>query len=54
MGLFSYCCAVPREAHREYPTLKHVWVDGAYNGRVITNLEAETGLTIEMAALAPT
>lgn len=37
-----------REAHREYPTLKHVWADGAYNGHVIENLRADTGLTIEI------
>jgi len=42
--------AVPvlREAHREFPTLKHAWVDGAYNGKVIDEVEAETGITIEM------
>jgi transposase len=42
--------AVPvlREARREYPTLQHVWADGVYNGSVIDNLAAETGVTIEM------
>lgn len=42
--------AVPilRDGHREYPTLKHVWVDGAYNGKVIDDLEIETGVTVEM------
>jgi putative transposase len=42
--------AVPvlQEAHREYPTLKHVWVDGAYNGGVIDDLRTKTGLTIEI------
>lgn len=37
-----------RQAHREYPTLRHVWADGAYNGSVIDNLRANTGLTIEI------
>jgi putative transposase len=36
------------EAHREIPTLKHVWVDGAYNGTAIDDVESETGITIEM------
>ncbi len=42
--------AVPvlREAHREFPTLNHTWVDGAYNGKVIDDVETETGITIEM------
>ncbi len=40
--------AVLREAHREYPTLSKVWVDGAYTGEVISNLRAETSLDIEM------
>ncbi len=42
--------AVPvlREAHREYPTLSKVWVDGAYNGQVIDDLRKETGIDIEM------
>jgi transposase len=42
--------AVPllQEAHREYPTLKHVWADGAYNGGVIDKVRADTGLTIEI------
>jgi putative transposase len=42
--------AVPvlREAHREFPTLKRVWVDGVYNGQVIDDVESETGITIEM------
>lgn len=42
--------AVPvlQQAHREYPTLKHVWVDGAYNGDAIATVQKETGLEIEM------
>jgi putative transposase len=42
--------AVPvlQEAHREYPTLKKVWVDGAYNGKVVDDVESKTGITIEM------
>jgi putative transposase len=42
--------AVPvlREAHREYPTLEHVWVDGAYNGQVIDEVRQETALRIEV------
>lgn len=42
--------AVPvlREEHREFPSLKHVWVDGVYNGKVINDVESETGITIEM------
>ena len=42
--------AVPllQEAHREYPTLKHIWADGAYNGSVIDKIRADTGLTIEI------
>jgi len=42
--------AVPvlREAHREYPTLSKVWVDGAYTGQVIDELRTETGIDIEM------
>lgn len=61
MGLVLVACITPasiqnrdgavpvlREAHREYPTLKHVWVDGIYNGSVIDNLATQTGLTIEM------
>ncbi len=39
---------VLRQAHREYPTLKKVWVDGAYNGQVIERLRQDTGLDIEM------
>lgn len=39
---------VLREAHREYPTLKKVWVDGAYNGQVIERIRHDTGLDIEM------
>ncbi|HRI66638.1 MAG TPA: hypothetical protein PK156_20455 [Polyangium sp.] len=44
--------AVPvlQEAHREYPTLKRVWVDGAYKGKVIDDVESETGITIEIRA----
>ena len=42
--------AVPilREARREYPTLKHVWVDGAYRGDVIDDVSKETGIEIEV------
>jgi putative transposase len=42
--------AVPvlREAHREYPTLSKVWVDGAYNGEPIDGLRNETSIDIEM------
>ena len=42
--------AVPvlQEAHREYPTLERVWVDGVYNGKVIDDVASETGITIEM------
>jgi transposase len=42
--------AVPmlHEAHREFPTLSKVWVDGEYNGRGIENARAETALDIEM------
>jgi transposase len=39
---------VLREASREYPTLKKVWVDGAYNGAVVDRLRQDTGLDIEM------
>ena len=39
---------VLRQAHREYPTLEHVWVDGAYNGHPIASVRADTGLRIEM------
>ncbi len=46
--------AVPvlQEAHREYPTLKKVWVDGAYNGKVVDDVESEIGITIEMVKRA--
>lgn len=40
--------AVLRESHREYPSLKKVWVDGAYNGAVIERVRTDTGLAIEM------
>ncbi len=39
---------VLRLAHREYPTLRKVWVDGAYNGAVIDRIRHDTGLDIEM------
>jgi putative transposase len=39
---------VLREAHREYPTLTKVWVDGAYNGHVVERLREDTQLDIEM------
>ena len=37
-----------KEAHREYPTLRQVWADGAYNGGVIDEIRAETGLSIQI------
>ena len=42
--------AVPvlQEAHREYPTLERIWVDGAYHGRVIDQLRESTKLAIEV------
>ena len=42
--------AVPvlQEAHREYPTLERLWVDGAYHGRVIDQLRESTKLAIEV------
>jgi transposase len=42
--------AVPllREVHREFPTVKLVWVDGAYNGEVIARAANETGIVIQM------
>lgn len=42
--------AVPalREAHREHPTLKHVWVDSAYRGEVIDDVGKQTGIDIEV------
>ena len=42
--------AVPvlQEAHREYPTLERVWVDGAYQGSVIDALRDSTELAIEV------
>lgn len=40
--------SVLREAHREYSTLKHVWVDGAYRGDVIDSVVDETRLEIEV------
>jgi putative transposase len=39
---------VLQEAHREYPTRKKVWVDGAYNENVIDDVEFVTGITVEM------
>ncbi|MFI5300996.1 MAG: IS5 family transposase [Polyangiales bacterium] len=39
---------VLREAHREYPTLEHVWVDGAYNGYPIEAVRNDTGIRVEM------
>jgi transposase len=46
--------AVPvlQEAHREYPTLERIWVDGAYHGRVIDQLRESTKLTIEVVNLS--
>jgi putative transposase len=42
--------AVPvlQEAHREYPTLEKVWVDGGYNGKILEMVGGETGINIEM------
>ena len=40
--------AALREAHREFPTLEHVWVDGAYNGQVIDQAAKDTGIRVEM------
>jgi putative transposase len=37
-----------REAHREFPTLQLVWVDGAYNGEVIEQAATDTGIDIQM------
>lgn len=31
-----------------FPTLEHVWVDGAYNGAVIDRVRARTDLRIEV------
>ena len=42
--------AVPvlMQAARAFPTLEHVWVDGAYQGKVIDEVRAKTGLRIEV------
>jgi putative transposase len=42
--------AVPiiRNVHREFPTLKHIWVDGAYRGDVIDKARDKTGIRIEV------
>jgi putative transposase len=42
--------AVPvlMQAARAYPTIEHVWVDGAYQGAVIDKVRAKTGLRIEV------
>lgn len=42
--------AVPvlQTAHREFPSITKVWVDGAYNGAVIEQLRASTCLDIEV------
>jgi putative transposase len=37
-----------REAHREFPTIQLVWVDGAYNGEIIDRAAADTGINIQM------
>ena len=39
---------VLREAGREFPTLEHVWVDGAYNGEPIEAVRRDTGIEVEM------
>jgi putative transposase len=42
--------AVPvlMQAARAFPTLEHVWVDGAYQGAVIDQVRTKTGLRIEV------
>jgi putative transposase len=37
-----------RRAHREFPTIRLVWVDGVYNGEVIEQAAADTGISIQM------
>lgn len=39
---------VLREAHRAYPTLKHVWADSAYRGEVIDRVQGDTGINVEV------
>lgn len=42
--------AVPvlMQAARAFPTLEHVWVDGAYQGAVIDQVRTKTGLRIDV------
>lgn len=42
--------AVPvlSEAHREFPSLQHVWADGAYRGQAIDRVAETTGLRVEV------
>jgi putative transposase len=35
-------------AHATLITLKHVWVDGAYNGECIAKVQKDTGITVEV------
>jgi putative transposase len=37
-----------RQVHREFPTIRTVWVDGIYDGEVIARAAADTGINIEM------
>jgi putative transposase len=37
-----------RRAHCEFPTIRLVWVDGVYNGEVIEQAAADTGISIQM------
>lgn len=36
------------QAARAFPTLEHVWVDGAYQGAVIDQVRTKTGLRIDV------
>lgn len=37
-----------RRLVEEFPTIRHVWVDGAYNGQDLRDLAQELGITIEI------
>jgi len=37
-----------REASREYPSVKKIWVDGTYTGGVVERIREDTGLGIEL------
>ncbi len=39
---------VLRETAREYPTLKHVWADGAYRGEVVDRARRDSGIRVEV------